>query len=104
MGSHYAAKCRRCAYKEEFGDPLRTYTMADGSWVSVQRIFVWCAACRAIRWGECIADLEDLEQELSDTEARHPLISEQLEEQARLEGMLSGSNTKAKNAEELLAD
>jgi hypothetical protein len=51
-----------------FSDPLRSYEMPDGSTVTIERTFVWCAACREVRWGEELADLAELEREL---EANH---------------------------------
>src|SRR5436190_11975600 len=87
MGSHYTAKCSGCAYEEKFGDPLRAYSMPDGTSAPVQATFVWCDSCRAIRWGESVPPLEDLEEDLEDTEAKHPLIMQALVEAVRLDRM-----------------
>jgi hypothetical protein len=77
--------------------------MPDGTSVGVHCTFVWCASCCAVSWGECVADLDDLEQQLVDTEARHPLIWEDVAEEARIERLLSVSIREPKSEEELLA-
>jgi len=52
--------------------------MPDGSTVTIQHTFVWCAACREVRWGEELADLAALEHDLVATTAREPSIMEEL--------------------------
>ena len=65
--STHKAKCDKCSYKADFSDPLRSYEMADGSTVTMERTFVWCSVCREVRWGEQLADLAQLECDLAAT-------------------------------------
>jgi ferredoxin-like protein FixX len=74
----HTAKCDKCRYRERLHDSLRTYALPDGSTVTIQRELVWCGACRAVCWGERLADLAGLEQELAACEARDALIMEKL--------------------------
>jgi ferredoxin-like protein FixX len=76
MATH-KAKCDKCNYRAEFFAPLRSYEMADGSTVTIEHTFVWCAACRAVRCGEQLANIEELERELTAIEARAPSILEE---------------------------
>ncbi len=62
--STHKAKCDKCSYRATFTNPLRSYVMPDGSTFTIERTFVWCAACREIRWGEELVDLDELEREL----------------------------------------
>lgn len=59
--STHKAKCDKCSYRATFLNPLRSYEMSDGTTVSIERTFVWCAACRAVQWGEELADLAELQ-------------------------------------------
>jgi len=77
MGTH-EAKCHQCGYTAEFWDPLRSYEMPDGAFVTIQKTFVWCAACREVRWGEELPELAALEHELGATKAREPSAMEEL--------------------------
>ena len=52
--------------------------MADGSTVTMDRTFVWCPACREVRWGEELVDLALLERDLAATLARDPEVMEEL--------------------------
>lgn len=76
--STHKAKCDRCSYGAKFSDPLRSYEMSGGATVTVERTFVWCAACRAVQWGEKLADLADLERDLSATKTGEPSVIERL--------------------------
>lgn len=51
--------------------------MSDGSTVTIERTFVWCGACRAVGWGEQLADAAELQRELTAIEAREPSIVEE---------------------------
>jgi hypothetical protein len=76
--STHKAKCDKCSYEADFSDPLRSYEMADGSTVTIERTFVWCSACREVRWGEQLTDLAQLERDLAATSAREPAVMEEL--------------------------
>jgi len=52
--------------------------MHDGSKVSIQRTFVWCATCREVRWGEELADLVELERDFAATSSKNPAVLEEL--------------------------
>jgi hypothetical protein len=52
--------------------------MAEGSTVTMERTFVWCPACREVRWGEQLANLAQLERDLAATSAREPVVMEEL--------------------------
>ena len=62
--STHKARCGKCNYRATFSNPLRSYELADGSTITIEHTFVWCAACRAVQWGEKLADLAELESEL----------------------------------------
>ena len=62
--STHKAKCDKCSYRATFSNPLRSYEMPGGATVTIESTFVWCAACRAVQWGEELADLAELEREL----------------------------------------
>lgn len=62
--STHKAKCDKCSYRASFFNPLRSYEMPNGSKVTIERTFVWCAACREVRWGEDLTDLAELEHKL----------------------------------------
>lgn len=74
----HKAKCDTCDYREDFFDPLRSYEMSDGSTVTIERTFVWCGACRGVRWGEELADLAELERKLAAIEAKEPSAMDEL--------------------------
>jgi hypothetical protein len=62
--STHKAKCDKCSYRATFSNPFRSYKMPGGATVTVENTFAWCAACRAIQWGEVLADLAELERKL----------------------------------------
>src|SRR5690349_7122426 len=70
----YKANCDQCSYEAEFVDQLRSYEVLDGSTVWIEQAFVWCDACREVRWGEKVPDLAELERKLASTRARDPKL------------------------------
>ena len=102
MSSHYIAQCDSCKYREEFGDPLRLYRLTDGRTLGVERTFIWCNECNAIRWGEDLAELDQLEQDLVAAESKTVDVLGELAEEIRL-GKLVAGNLKSPTIEELLS-
>ena len=74
----HKARCDKCNYREGFSNPLRSYEMPDGSTITIERTFVWCGACRAIRWGEELAQLTALERELTAIETKESVTISEL--------------------------
>ena len=77
MATH-KAKCDRCRYGDSFTSPLRSYELPDAATVAIETTFVWCDACRAIRWGEILPDLVQLEGDLASARAEDPQVIERL--------------------------